>query len=148
MAQTKALIARLLSLRVWLLAGAVRGSRGRRSAMAARHRRAARNGRIYRRGLCRIFRTRKPVSAVEGEFAARYWFSIGKTAKNLYDIPGSALVSRLSYDGLRGHSAEAFGRADHTSGLYVKGYLGGGILTKVISTTRISSRSSFPIRAR
>jgi outer membrane protease len=73
---------------------------------------------------------RKPVSAIDGEFGARYWFSIGKTAKNLYDIPGSAMVSRLTYDGLRGHSVEGFGRADHTSGVYVKGYLGGGIVTK------------------
>lgn len=73
---------------------------------------------------------RNPVSAIEGEFAARYWFSVGKTAKDLYNIAGTALVSRLTYDGLRGHTAEGFGRADHTSGLYVKGYLGGGILTK------------------
>ena len=75
---------------------------------------------------------RKPVPTIEGEFAARYWFSMGKTAKDLYDVrgPTSALVSRLTYDGLRGHSAEVFGRADHTSGVYVKGYLGGGILTK------------------
>ncbi len=73
---------------------------------------------------------RKPVSMIDGEFGARYWFSIGKTAKNLYDIPGTALVSRLTYDGLRGHSVEGFGRADHTSGVYVKGYLGGGIVTK------------------
>ncbi len=72
---------------------------------------------------------RKPISAVDGEFAARYWFSVGKTSKNLYDIPGSAMVSRLSYDGLRGHAAEGFGRADHTSGIYVKGYLGGGVVT-------------------
>jgi hypothetical protein len=72
---------------------------------------------------------RQPVSAVEGEFAARYWFSVGKTAKNLHDVPGSALVSRLTYDGLRGHAAEGFGRADHTNGLYVKGYLGGGVVT-------------------
>ncbi len=73
---------------------------------------------------------RQPVSAIEGEFAARYWFSVGKTAKDLYNIAGTALVSRLTYDGLRGHAAEGFGRADHTSGLYVKGYLGGGIVTK------------------
>ena len=73
---------------------------------------------------------RKPVAVIEGEFAARYWFSIGKTAKDLYDIAGNALVSRLTYDGLRGHSAEGFGRADHSSGWYVKGYLGGGIVTK------------------
>ncbi len=73
---------------------------------------------------------RKSVSMIDGEFGARYWFSMGKTAKNLYDVPGTALVSRLTYDGLRGHAVEGFGRADHTSGVYVKGYLGGGILTK------------------
>ena len=39
------------------------------------------------------------------------------------------MVSRLTYDGLRGHAAEGFGRADHTSGIYVKGYLGGGVVT-------------------
>ena len=31
---------------------------------------------------------------------------------------------------MQGHAVEAFGRADHTSGLYVKGYLGGGIVNK------------------
>lgn len=72
----------------------------------------------------------KPVSAIEGEFGMRYWFSTGKTSKNLYDIAGNAMVSRLTYDGLQGHTFEGFGRADHTSGFYAKGYFGGGIVTK------------------
>jgi outer membrane protease len=86
----------------------------------------------YVRKPVRYLPPRQPVSAIDGEFAARYWFSMGKTAKNLYDVrgPGTAMVSRLTYDGLQGHSVEGFGRADHTSGLYVKGYLGGGVVSK------------------
>jgi hypothetical protein len=68
------------------------------------------------------------VSSIQGEFGARYWFSSVKESKDLYNIAGTALVSRLTYDGMYGHSAEAFGRADHTSGIYLKGYFGGGIL--------------------
>lgn len=71
----------------------------------------------------------KPVSAVQGEFGLRYWFSSGHSAKDLYNVAGTALVSRLSYEGIYGHSAEAFGRLDHTSGFYAKGYFGGGLLT-------------------
>lgn len=76
------------------------------------------------------FAPRPPVSAVEGEFGARYWFSVGKTAKDLYNIADNSLVSRLTYDGLHGHTFEGFGRLDHTSGLYLKGYLGGGIVPR------------------
>ena len=69
---------------------------------------------------------RKPVPTIEGEFAARYWFSMGKTAKDLYDVrgPTSALVSRLTYDGLTAHSFEAFGRVNLPSGLFLKGFAG------------------------
>ena len=70
-----------------------------------------------------------PVSAFTGEMGMRYWYSWGKAAKDLYDIDGSAMVSRLTYDGLRGHSGEIFGRLDHTSGFFVKGYGGIGALT-------------------
>ena len=31
------------------------------------------------------------------------------------------MVSRLTYDGLRGHAGEGFGRIDHTSGFYRQG---------------------------
>lgn len=71
-----------------------------------------------------------PISAITGEFGLRYWYSWNKTAKNLYDIPGTAMVSRLTYDEMHGHSAEGFGRVDHTSGFFIKGTLGAGILVK------------------
>jgi hypothetical protein len=71
-----------------------------------------------------------PVSAITGEFGLRYWFSMGETAKNLYNIAGNAMVSRLTYDGLQGHSGEIFGRVDHASGFYMKGYVGAGILNR------------------
>ncbi len=70
------------------------------------------------------------VPAFEGELGLRYWMNFGKTAKNLYDIPGTAMVSRLTYDGLQGHAVEAFGRVDHTSGFYLKGYVGIGIVNR------------------
>jgi hypothetical protein len=67
-------------------------------------------------------------SAFDGELGTRYWFSWAKTAKDLYDMPSGSMVSRLTYDGMHGHSVEAFGRLDHTSGFYTKGYIGGGLL--------------------
>jgi hypothetical protein len=69
-------------------------------------------------------------SAFDGEFGVRYWFSWAKTDKDLYDIPGTGMVSRLTYDGMHGHAGEGFGRVDHTSGFYTKGYIGGGMLYK------------------
>jgi hypothetical protein len=50
------------------------------------------------------------VPAFQGELGLRYWMNFGQTAKNLYNIAGNAMVSRLTYDGLQGHSAELFGR--------------------------------------
>ena len=38
------------------------------------------------------------------------------------------MVSRLTYSGMDGHAAEAFGRVDHTAGFFLKGYVGVGIL--------------------
>ncbi len=69
-------------------------------------------------------------SAFDGDLGLRYWFNWAKTGKDLYDIPGDALVSRLTYDGMYGNSGEGFGRLDHTSGFYTKGYLGGGLFAK------------------
>jgi hypothetical protein len=74
-----------------------------------------------------IFTSSVP-SAFDGELGVRYWFSWAKTAKDLYDIPGTGMVSRLTYEGMHGHAADAFGRLDHTSGFYTKGYIGGGLL--------------------
>lgn len=70
----------------------------------------------------------RDVSSFTGEFGLRYWYSWGKTQKDLYGASRSDLVSRLTYDDLSGHSGEVYGRLDHSSGFFLKGYLGGGIL--------------------
>jgi hypothetical protein len=60
------------------------------------------------------------------EVGARYWYSTGKLAKDLFDDPRSSdqLNSRLTYDGLTAHSFEAFGRLNLPSGLFLKGFAG------------------------
>ena len=53
------------------------------------------------------------------EFGGRYWYSSGKTQKNLFGIPSSDLVSRLTYSGLTGHAGElrrVYGRVAVTFG--------------------------------
>ncbi len=70
----------------------------------------------------------KQPPAIFGEFGLRYVYSSNRTSKNLYDIPGSPMVSRLTYSGMSGNAGEGFGRIDHTSGFYLKGYLGAGVL--------------------
>jgi hypothetical protein len=66
--------------------------------------------------------------AFTATFAARYWYGMGSVSKDLYSTRGP-LNSRLTYSGLQSHSAELFGRVDHESGLFFKGYGGGGLLT-------------------
>ena len=63
-----------------------------------------------------------------GELGIRYWYSWSQSTLDLYNIAGTALVSRLTYDGMNGHNAEVFGRYAHTNGFYAKSYLGGGWL--------------------
>jgi opacity protein-like surface antigen len=60
------------------------------------------------------------------ELGARYWYSTGKTQKNLYDPTGSFLNSRLTYSGTTGYSGETFFRVDHNIGLFFKGFAGIG----------------------
>lgn len=69
-----------------------------------------------------------PVSSFTGELGLRYWYSWGKTQKDLYGATRDMLVSRLTYDDLSGHSGEIYGRLDHSFGFFVKGYAGLGIL--------------------
>lgn len=66
------------------------------------------------------------------EFGARYWYSSGKLAKDLYDDPRftNDIVSRLTYDGLTSHSFEAFGKIALPSNLFIKGYAGISGLSK------------------
>lgn len=68
--------------------------------------------------------------AFTSSFAMRYWYGMGSTNKDLYGLTRDTLNSRLTYDGLRSHSLEAFARVDHSSGLFWKGYAGGGLLTQ------------------
>jgi hypothetical protein len=74
-----------------------------------------------------IIEPEKP--AFTASFAARYWYGMGNTSKDLYGFTRDTLNSRLTYSGLQSHSAEVFGRVDHSSGLFWKAYLGGGLLT-------------------
>ena len=69
-------------------------------------------------------------SQFTSSFALRYWYGLGSTSKDLYGFSRDELVSRLSYTGMQSHSLEMFTRVDHSSGLFWKGYAGGGLLTQ------------------
>jgi len=69
--------------------------------------------------------------AFTSTFALRYWYGMGNASLNLYNLSGTALNSRLTYDGIGSHSAEIAFRVDATeSSLFFKGYAGGGLLTR------------------
>jgi len=76
-----------------------------------------------------IIETDQPDLQFQSVFALRYWYGMGSTGKDLYGVTRDTLVSRLTYDGLQSHSLEAYARVDHSSGLFWKGYAGGGLLT-------------------
>lgn len=67
--------------------------------------------------------------AFTSSFGLRYWYGMGSTSKNLYGLARDELNSRLTYDGMRSHSAEIAYRLDSSIGLFWKGYAGGGLLT-------------------
>ncbi|ARN81898.1 outer membrane beta-barrel protein [Methylocystis bryophila] len=63
----------------------------------------------------------------ELEVGARYFYSTGYYRGDLYDAQYTNIMnSRLTYGNLDAHSAETFFRFDHETGLFLKGYLGGG----------------------
>ncbi|MDQ2080320.1 omptin family outer membrane protease [Xanthobacteraceae bacterium Astr-EGSB] len=71
----------------------------------------------------------EPLPIWQADVGARYWYSSGRTALDLYGVGGDAMVSRLTYKNPNGHAAEAFGRFDHlATNLFVKGYVGLGRL--------------------
>ena len=77
------------------------------------------------------FIVEKDPTEFTSSFALRYWYGFGSTSKDLYGFTRDDLVSRLSYTGLQSHSLEIFTRVDHaSSGLFWKGYAGGGLLTQ------------------
>lgn len=66
---------------------------------------------------------------IEWQSGLRYWHSTGKHTYTLSDTTGRPTVSRLTWDQIEAAAAETFFRADHWSGLFLKGHLGAGSLT-------------------
>jgi hypothetical protein len=71
------------------------------------------------------------VPSWENEVGARYWFSSGRTQIDFFGVPGivTGQCSRLTYSNLQAQSAEIFGRVEHQSGFFIKGFAGGGAIT-------------------
>jgi outer membrane protease len=71
---------------------------------------------------------RPSIAEFEVEIGVRDGQSTGHFAKDLYDDPrvSTNINSRLTYSELKAQSAELFGRIDHSSGFFVKGYAGIG----------------------
>jgi hypothetical protein len=69
------------------------------------------------------------VSDWDIEAGGRYWYSSGRHQFDLSTRNGGPLVSRLTYSDLTGHSAESFWRIEHSSGLFIKGFFGGGSIS-------------------
>jgi hypothetical protein len=69
---------------------------------------------------------RLPLRPFTFEIGGRYWYSSGKVQKTLFDDPrfSEFTNSRLTYSDLKAHAGEVFGRADHVTGVFVKGYFG------------------------
>ena len=62
-------------------------------------------------------------NGLTGEFGTRAGYSSGRYRKKLYDT--GQLSSILTWHGQAGLAVEAFARLDHSSGLFLKGTLGG-----------------------
>jgi hypothetical protein len=72
-----------------------------------------------------------PATGWEIEGGGRYFGSVGQFQKDFGLIKTTGLppisdLSRLTYDDLRSHSGEFFGRIDTPWNVFVKGYVGGG----------------------
>ena len=65
---------------------------------------------------------------IEWQSGLRYWASTGKHTYDLSDTSGKAQVARQTWDRIEGQAAETFFRADHWSGIFLKGHLGAGSL--------------------
>ena len=78
-----------------------------------------------------VLKTSPPVnSAFEFEAGTRLWFSSGSVGAPQPLLgtppPPGNLDSRLVYSGLDAITGEIFARVDHSSGIFVKGFLGAG----------------------
>lgn len=59
----------------------------------------------------------------------RRFFGSGQTRIQLFNVPvPSQLVSQLTYSNLTANAGEIFGRVEHLSGFFLKGYLGASAL--------------------
>jgi len=63
------------------------------------------------------------------EVGTRYWYSQGTDKFDLKDVAGTNMVSRLTWTGMTGNSGEIFARGTLGKGLFLKGYVGGGLLS-------------------
>ena len=71
----------------------------------------------------------KPIPQWEAEFGGRYFFSSGQTKIQLFGLaPSNQLVSQLTFSNLTANAGEIFGRVEHLSGFFLKGYFGGSAL--------------------
>lgn len=65
---------------------------------------------------------------LEIDVGVRYWYSMGKTQKTLYDGTGDLRLSRLTWDDQDGHSGEAYFNIEQSS-WFLKGYIGAGVFS-------------------
>ena len=91
---------------------------------------SAGSGSAGRRQLGPYFIAPNPIAQWMVEIGGRYWFSSGRTQKDLFGFAQSdGLLSRLTYTGLNAHTGEVFGRVEHVTGFLFKGFAGGGAIT-------------------
>ena len=70
-----------------------------------------------------------PIPQWEFEVGGRYFFGSGQTRLQLFGgFPSGQLNSQLTYSNLTANAGEIFGRVEHISGFFLKGYLGGTAL--------------------
>jgi hypothetical protein len=64
------------------------------------------------------------------ELGSRYWLSTNNYTKTLYGNPSAPPLSKLSYKNATGNSAEGWWQLTHFTGLFLKGFFGGGSISK------------------
>jgi hypothetical protein len=68
-----------------------------------------------------------PISLWEFEVGGRYFYSVGRMRYTLGDpFVAGQINSQLTYRDMQSHAGEGFARIDHSSGFFLKGFLGAG----------------------
>ena len=72
-----------------------------------------------------------PIAQWESEIGGRYWYSVGRTEKDLFGFPVARPFFSLGSPTqiCRHIPAKLFGRLEHLSGFFIKGFAGGGAIT-------------------